>query len=71
MSRPPRQRAIPRPSRSSRMRGTGTRGVTRRLLVLAATLGGLLLWTAAALTLYTGWDYLKVGIETVVDRNAP
>ena len=31
--------------------------------------GLVLLWTAAALTLYTGWDYLKIGIETVVDRD--
>ncbi len=35
------------------------------------TIGLVLLWTAAALTIYTGWDYLKVGIATVVDRDSP
>lgn len=30
-----------------------------------STIGLALLWVAAALTLYTGWDYLKVGIATV------
>ena len=32
--------------------------------------GIVLLWTAAALTIYTGWDYLKVGIATMVDHDA-
>lgn len=31
------------------------------------TVGLVLLWTAAALTIFTGWDYLKLGIATVVD----
>ena len=35
------------------------------------TIGLILLWSAAGLTIYTGWDYLKVGIDTVVDRGAP
>ena len=41
-------------------------------VVLPGTLriGLVLLWTAAALTIYTGWDYLKVGIDTVVDRDS-
>ena len=28
----------------------------------------MLLWIAAMLTLYTGWDYLKAGIEHIVDE---
>jgi CDP-diacylglycerol--glycerol-3-phosphate 3-phosphatidyltransferase len=40
-------------------------------LILPGTvaIGLVLLWTAAALTIYTGWDYLKLGIATVVDRD--
>ncbi len=34
-------------------------------------IGIVLLWIAAGLTIYTGWDYLKVGIDTAVDRDAP
>lgn len=30
-------------------------------------IGLLLLWVAALLTLYTGWDYMRVGIRTVVE----
>ena len=30
-----------------------------------------LLWVAAVLTLYTGWDYLKAGIQHVVEKGAP
>ncbi|WP_133769977.1 CDP-diacylglycerol--glycerol-3-phosphate 3-phosphatidyltransferase [Enterovirga rhinocerotis] len=33
--------------------------------------GIVLLWTAAALTIYTGWDYLKIGIATMVDQERP
>ena len=29
--------------------------------------GTVLLWIAAALTLYTGWDYLRAGIKHVID----
>ena len=32
-------------------------------------IGLVLLWIAAALTIYTGWDYLKLGIATVVDQD--
>jgi phosphatidylglycerophosphate synthase len=33
------------------------------------TSGGLvLLWLAAALTLWTGYDYLKAGIATALER---
>src|SRR3954464_14110273 len=38
------------------------------LIVPGVTLAGLmLLWLAAILTLYTGWDYMKAGIKHVVD----
>jgi cardiolipin synthase len=29
--------------------------------------GAVLLWLAAALTLYTGWDYMRAGIKHVID----
>lgn len=32
-------------------------------------IGLVLLWIAAALTIYTGWDYLKLSIATAVDRD--
>ena len=40
--------------------------------VLPGTIGiGLvLLWAAAVLTLYTGWDYLKTGIKHLVEEGA-
>ncbi len=31
------------------------------------SIGLVLLWVAALLTLYTGWDYLQAGFRTVVD----
>jgi CDP-diacylglycerol--glycerol-3-phosphate 3-phosphatidyltransferase len=31
-------------------------------------IGLILLWVAALLTLYTGWDYLKTGIKHLVDE---
>ncbi|WP_457094003.1 CDP-diacylglycerol--glycerol-3-phosphate 3-phosphatidyltransferase [Microvirga sp. P5_D2] len=31
-------------------------------------IGLILLWVAALLTLYTGWDYLKTGIQHLVDE---
>jgi cardiolipin synthase (CMP-forming) len=42
-------------------------------LVLPGTIpiGLMLLWIAAVLTLYTGWDYLKAGIQQVVERGTP
>jgi cardiolipin synthase (CMP-forming) len=36
-----------------------------------AAIGLMLLWIAAVLTLYTGWDYLKAGIQQVVEKGAP
>jgi CDP-diacylglycerol--glycerol-3-phosphate 3-phosphatidyltransferase len=39
------------------------------LIVPGVTQAGLiLLWVAAILTLYTGWDYMKAGIKHVVDE---
>jgi CDP-diacylglycerol--glycerol-3-phosphate 3-phosphatidyltransferase len=39
------------------------------LIVPGVTQAGLvLLWIAALLTLYTGWDYMKAGIKHVVDE---
>jgi cardiolipin synthase len=38
------------------------------ILPLTTTIGIVLLWIAALLTLYTGWDYLKAGIKVVVDE---
>jgi CDP-diacylglycerol--glycerol-3-phosphate 3-phosphatidyltransferase len=39
------------------------------LIVPGVTHTGLiLLWVAALLTLYTGWDYMKAGIKHVVDE---
>ena len=37
--------------------------------ILPGTLqaGTILLWHAAALTLYTGWDYMRAGIKHVID----
>ena len=32
------------------------------------TIGLILLWSAAVLTIYTGWDYLKAGIQQVVEK---
>src|SRR5215211_6825554 len=34
-------------------------------------IGLMLLWIAAVLTLYTGWDYLKAGIQQVVEKGTP
>jgi phosphatidylglycerophosphate synthase len=34
-------------------------------------IGIVLLWIAAALTIYTGWDYLKAGIDHMVRTDAP
>ena len=36
------------------------------VLPQTTTIGLVLLWIAAALTLYTGWDYLKSGIATII-----
>ena len=44
-------------------------GRTADLIVPGVTQAGLiLLWVAALLTLYTGWDYMKAGIKHVVDE---
>jgi cardiolipin synthase (CMP-forming) len=33
-------------------------------------IGLVLLWIAALLTLYTGWDYFRAGIHHIVDHGA-
>lgn len=40
-------------------------------LILPRTIdiGLVLLWAAAALTLYTGWDYLKAGVDHAINRS--
>ena len=40
------------------------------ILPHTVAIGLVLLWIAAALTIYTGWDYLKLGIATVVDQDS-
>lgn len=32
-------------------------------------IGTILLWVAALLTLYTGWDYMKAGVAHVIDHD--
>jgi cardiolipin synthase len=39
-----------------------------RVLPGTIVIGLVLLWLAAVLTLYTGWDYLKAGMKHVVDE---
>ena len=34
----------------------------------SATIGVVLLWAAAILTLYTGWDYMKASYDHVADE---
>jgi cardiolipin synthase len=41
------------------------------ILPQTTAVGLALLWVAAVLTLYTGWDYLNAGIRHVVERGAP
>lgn len=38
------------------------------ILPQTTTIGLILLWIAAVLTIYTGWDYLKAGIQQVIDE---
>jgi CDP-diacylglycerol--glycerol-3-phosphate 3-phosphatidyltransferase/cardiolipin synthase len=41
-----------------------------RILPHTREIGIVLLWVAAVLTLYTGWDYLKAGIRHLVEEDA-
>ncbi len=41
-----------------------------RVLPYTQGIGLVLLWIAAALTLYTGWDYLRSGIRHVIEDEA-
>jgi phosphatidylglycerophosphate synthase len=40
-----------------------------RILPGTTDIGIALLWIAAILTLYTGWDYLKAGIHHISDED--
>jgi cardiolipin synthase len=40
------------------------------ILPATTTIGLILLWLAAVLTIYTGWDYLKAGIEHLMEEGA-
>jgi CDP-diacylglycerol--glycerol-3-phosphate 3-phosphatidyltransferase len=40
-----------------------------RILPATIEIGLVLLWVAAILTLYTGWDYLKAGIRHISDED--
>jgi cardiolipin synthase (CMP-forming) len=42
-----------------------------RVFASISTIGVLLLWIAAILTLYTGWDYLRSGLRHLVDDDLP
>jgi cardiolipin synthase len=41
-----------------------------RVLPGTITIGIVLLWLSAVLTLYTGWDYMKAGIKHLVEEDA-
>jgi CDP-diacylglycerol--glycerol-3-phosphate 3-phosphatidyltransferase len=41
-----------------------------RVLPGTVTVGIVLLWLAAVLTLYTGWDYMKAGIKHLLEEDA-
>ena len=36
-------------------------------LALTSTVGIVLLWVSAILTLYTGWDYFRAGLRHIID----
>ena len=38
------------------------------LLLLVSWFALALLWVAAVLTIYTGWDYLKAGLRHVMEE---
>jgi cardiolipin synthase len=40
-----------------------------RVFPYTVEIGIVLLWLSALLTLYTGWDYFKAGVTTVVDSD--
>lgn len=37
-------------------------------LALTSTIGLVLLWVSAILTLYTGWDYFRAGLRHIIDE---
>ena len=41
----------------------------RMALAVAPMIGTVLLWAAAGLTMYTGWDYFNAGIRHLVEQD--
>ena len=39
-----------------------------RVIIYTTEVGLVLLWLAALLTLYTGWDYFKAAVKHVIDQ---
>jgi phosphatidylglycerophosphate synthase len=39
-----------------------------KVLPYTQTIGLTLLWAAALLTLYSGWDYMRAGLKHIVDE---
>ena len=37
-------------------------------LALTTTIGLVLLWMSAILTLYTGWDYFRAGLRHMIEE---
>ena len=56
-----------RPCSSSRSASWSQGRPAKSLIPGTTTIGLGLLWIAAVLTLYTGWDYMKAGINHVVE----
>jgi cardiolipin synthase (CMP-forming) len=42
--------------------------ITKINIPVVTEIGILLLWLSAILTLYTGWDYMRAGLQYMVDE---
>ncbi|MGB9328069.1 MAG: hypothetical protein WCB47_19685, partial [Pseudolabrys sp.] len=42
--------------------------ITKINVPVVTEIGILLLWLSAILTLYTGWDYMRAGLQYMVDE---
>jgi cardiolipin synthase len=42
--------------------------ITKLNIPVVTEIGILLLWLSAILTLYTGWDYMRAGLQYMVDE---
>jgi cardiolipin synthase len=42
--------------------------ITKINVPVVTEIGILLLWLSAILTLYTGWDYMRAGVQYMVDE---